>query len=211
MMRKILVPATIAAALCSLSLSAAPALGFEFESETSSSTETTSSTDLVIQLGTSGSVECSPPKLESSPTLGSSDVLKVKIGEPSGCFFNDNAKGKSEGGTIKQSCPLILESTDLVEVSDTEFAEGRAEFVCKLKFETSGSPTCTVKLEKTTSPIREFEWYDTNNTLHHYESVLMIELKGMEYKISSGCGSNGTNGQLDLTAPIKYVVVPPAM
>ena len=209
-MRKILVPATITAALCSLSLSAAPALGFEFESETSSSTETTSSTDLVIQLGTSGSVECSPPKLESSPTLGSSDELKVKILGLSGCSFNDNAKGKNEPGTIAQHCPLILESADLVEVSDTEFAEGRAEFICRPEFVNTAG-TCTVKLEKTTSPIREFEWYDTNDTLHHYESVLKIELKKMEYKIKSGCGSNGTNGELDLTAPIKYVVVPPAM
>ena len=209
-MRKILVSATVTAALCWLSLSAAPALGFEFESETSSPTNTTPSTDLVIQLGTSGSVECSTLKLESSPTLGSSDILHVKIQEPTGCFFNDNAKGASEKVKTTQSCPLILESTDLVEVSDTEFAEGLAEFVCKPKFENTAG-TCTVELEKTTVPIREYEWYDTNNTLHHYESVLKLELKNMKYKIKSGCGSNGTNGELDLTAPIKYVVVPPAM
>jgi hypothetical protein len=215
MMRNILVSATVTAALCSLSISAAPALGFAFESETSSSTETTPSTDLVIQLGTSGSVECSTLKLKSSPAFGSSETLHVQIKEPTGCIFNNNAKQVSETAAIistgsGKNCPIELESEQLIELSETEFAEGFAEVGCHPQFKTTLN-SCTVELEEPTAHIREFEWYDTNDTLHHYESVLKLKLKKVKYTISSGCGSGGINGELHLTAPIKYVVVPPAM
>jgi hypothetical protein len=207
----VLATAMATAALCSLAISAVPALGFEFEfdSETSSSSVTTSSTALVIQLGTSGSVECSSIKLKASPVLGVSATLKARIEEPSvTCIYNDNAKLVSEQiEKFEPKCPIFLESEKLEELSATDFNEGLAELNCTLKIKTKG---CNLTVGPT-SPSREYEWGDTDLTLGHYESLLTLELKKVKYTISSGCGSSGTSGEFNVSIPIEHVIIPPVM
>lgn len=208
-MRKTFVTATVTAAVCSLAISVAPALGqdSEFSSETLSTSETTSSTAQIFRVGTSGWVECAKIKLKSSPELGVSTTLKVKIESYTTCSYNHSLLSEVVT-TIEPKCPVVLESELLEELSVTEFGEGLAKFHCTLKFFTS---LCKVEFEEHLPALPEFAWTNTNTTAGHFESLLKMRMEKLTYKISSGCGSNGTNGEWDGSIPIEHVIVLPTL
>jgi hypothetical protein len=210
MMRRIFVPAMIAVALCSLTIAVAPALGqdSEFSSETSLASETTSSTAQVIRLGTSGWVECLKIKLKASPTLGVSTTLKVKVESYTTCSYSHSLKSEAIT-TIEPKCPIVLESEFLEELSVTEFGEGLAKFHCELKI--TGAAGCKIVVKEPATALPEFAWTNTNTTSGHYESLLKLRLEKLGYTISSGCGSNGTNGEYDVSVPIEHVIVLPTL
>jgi hypothetical protein len=207
-MRKIFVLAMATAALCPLAISAEPALGFEFDSETALPSLVSSSTPLVIQLGASGWVECSSIELKTSPALGPQTELKVKMEGESFCSYEDNTKMVGElilsSGVEPPKCPLVLESAKLEELSAKLFNEGLAELNCELKITTTAG--CKITIEHGTFA-REYEWDNLTTTLGNYESLLKLELKHLTYKISSGCGSNGTSGEFKVSLPVKHVIV----
>jgi hypothetical protein len=205
MMRKIFVSATATAALCSLAISVAPALGLEFESEATFS-ETPSSTAQVIQLGTSGWVECFKMTMTASPALGASTKLKAKLEKYTTCSYNHNEKG--EPVTVS-NCLIVLESADLVELSEEEFAEGHAKLNCNLKI-THIVGVCEIKIEEPTTALPEYAWTNINATLGHYESLIQFRLEKLKYTITgTGCGSSGINGEYEGSIPIKYVTIFP--
>lgn len=206
-MRKIFVSATIMAALCSLAFSAAPALGLEFESETSSPSETSSSTAQIIQLGTSGWVECLKMSMTASPELGASKKLKAKLEKYTTCSYNHNETAEV---VSVSNCLIVLESAALVELSEEEFAEGHVKLNCKLKIEHVGG--CEIVIEEPTTASREYAWTNIDATLGRYESLLQFRLEKLKYTIKgTGCGSNGSNGEYEGSIPIKYVTIFPAM
>jgi hypothetical protein len=105
---------------------------------------------------------------------------------------------------FEPKCPIFLESEKLEELSATLFNEGLAELNCTLKITTKAGCKITVG---PTSAVREYEWENTDLTTGDHESLLTLELKHVKYTISSGCGSNGTSGEFDVSIPIKQVIV----
>lgn len=192
--------------LCSLTIPAAPTLGFEFESETSSPSTTTSSTAQVIQLGASGWVECLKMEMTASPTAGALTKLKVKLEKYTTCSYSHNMK--SEIVTVS-NCLAVVESAALVELSEVEFAEGRAKLNCKIKIEHPGG--CLITIEEPTTALPEYAWEDINSTAGHWESLIKFRLENLKYTISSGCGTSGTNGEYLGSVPIDHVTIFPAM
>jgi hypothetical protein len=205
MMIKMFVSAAVTAALCSLAISVAPAFGqdSEFASESATVTTTTSSTAQIIRLGTSGWVECPEITMKSSPTLGASTTLKLKIETYTGCVYNHNLK--SEPTTPETKCPIVLESADLEELFANEFAEGLAKFHCTLKI--TGIGGCKIAIEEPTTALPEYAWTNTDTTSGHYKSLLKLRLEKLQYSFSSGCGSSGTNGEWNGSIPIEHVIV----
>jgi hypothetical protein len=212
MMSKLLVSATVTAALCSLAISVAPALGqlSEFESESSSASEAPSTTAQVFRVGSSGWVECLKIKVKASPVFGPQTTLKVKLKSYTSCSYSHGMTSKPITN-VPPECPIVLESNVLEEIGVNEFAEGLAKFHCNLKFITAG-PCEIVIDETTTGAVPEFAWTNTNTTTGHYESLLKFRLEKLEYTITgTGCGSSGTNGEYVGSVPVEHVIVLPTL
>lgn len=215
-MRKIFASATITVALCSLAISAAPALGLEFEGETGSSL-TSSTTAQIIHLGTylgnSRWVECSKVKIKASPKAGAFTKLGTTLEEYPTCSYNRELK--SESVETMDTCTITLESADLVEFTEEEFGEGRAKFGCTLEFDNVSGKGCKIEIEKPGATVPEYLWTNLDGTPKHYESLIQLKLKNLEYKIeafgSGVCKSSGSgsNGEYDGSIPIRYVTIFP--
>lgn len=205
-MRKIFVSAAVTAAICSLAISVTPALGLthEFYGDTSSPTEATSSTAPVFQLGSSGWVECSKIKITADPTTVTEQKLKLKMEEFTTCSYNHNQT--SDPVAVSPKCPIVMKSTNLAEEFTNEFSEGRAKLECNLHF-TDASKKCEIVMKEPATVVPEFAWRNTDTTFGHYESLLLLRLEKLTYTISSACGSNGTNGEIDYSIPIVGVIV----
>jgi hypothetical protein len=202
-MKRIFVPVAVMAVLCSLAISVAPALGHEFYGDLTSPTEATT-TAPVFQVGSSGAVECSKIKMEVFPQIGPEQKLKLKMEEFTGCFYNHNLK--DETMTVSPKCPIVLKSTALAEEFTNEFSEGRAKLECNLHFK--GKGVCEIILKEPATVLPEFAWRNTDTMSGHYESLLILRLEQLGYTITgSGCGSNGTNGEIDASVPVVGVIV----
>ena len=211
-MRKIFVSATITAALCSLAISVAPALGLEFEGETGSSL-TSSTTAQIIHLGTSRWVECSKVKIKASPKVGSFTKLSTTLEEYPTCSYNRELA--SESVETMDACTITLESADLVELTEEEFGEGHAKFGCILEFDNVSGKGCKIEIEKPGAAVPEYVWTNLDGTPKHYESLIQLKLKNLEYKIEAFGGGvckssgSGSNGEYDGSIPIRYVTIFP--
>jgi hypothetical protein len=215
-MRKIFVSATVMVALCSLAISVAPALGLEFEEETGSST-TSSTTAQIIHLGTylgtSRWVECSKVEINASPKVGSFTKLSTTLKEYPTCSYNRELT--SESVETMDACTITLESADLVELAEEEFGEGRAKFGCTLEFDNVGGKGCKIEIYKPGAAVPEYVWTNLDGTPKHYESLIQLKLKNLEYKIEAFGGGvckssgSGSNGEYDGSIPIRYVTIFP--
>lgn len=214
-MRKLFVSAMAMAALCSLAISVAPALGLEFEGEVGLSI-TKSTTAQIIQLGTylgnSRWVECFKVEMKASVKAGASTKLATTLEEYETCIYNRELKSEivETGG----ACSITLESTDLVELTEEEFGEGRAKF-CKLEFASASGKGCEITIEGSTTAVPEYVWKNLDGTPKHYESLIQLKLKNLKYTIANlggtTCKSSGTgsNGEYEGSIPIRYVTIFP--
>jgi hypothetical protein len=198
-MRKILVSATVMATLCSLAISVAPALGLEFEGEGTYSRAKSTAAQIIhlgTYLGNPRWVECSNVTTTAIPKVGAFTKLNATLEEYPTCSYNRELASESIKAT--DECTIALESADLVELAEEEFGAGRAKFTCVLEFESSH---CKIEIEKPGAAQPEYVWKNLDGTLGHYESLVQLKLKNLEYKIepskpgavckSSGSGSNG--------------------
>jgi hypothetical protein len=213
MMRKTFISATVIAALCSLAISVAPALGLEFEGEATFS-GTSSTTAQIIHLGTSLRwVECLKVKMNASLEVGPFTELEMTLKEYETCSYSREMT--SEVVKPSSSCTITLESADLVELVEEEFGEGHAKFGCTLTFK---GANCVVEIEKSGGVAEpEYVWKNLDGESKHYESLIQLKLKNLEYRIktvtghvckSSFLGTN-TNGEYDGSIPIERVTIFP--
>lgn len=213
-MRKIFVSATAAVALCSLVISVAPALGLEFEGEATYS-RTSSTTAQIIHLGPSRWVECAKMKATAYPEIGPFTELPMALEEYTMCTYNRELASE----IVKPpstSCGIMLESADLVELVEEEFGEGRATFGCDLVFKNASG--CKVEIEKPGGVAEpEYVWTNLDGESGHYESLIQLKLKNLEYKIKAVSGGvckssivgTSTNGEYDGSIPVLYATIFP--
>jgi hypothetical protein len=217
MMRKIFVSATVAAVLCSLAISVAPALGLEFEGEATYS-RTSSTTAQIVHLGTYlGNprwVECAKMKTTAYPDVGPFTELEMTLEEYTTCSYNRELA--SEIVKPSMSCGITLESADLVELAEEEFGEGRAKFSCHLEFKNASG--CKVEVEKSGGVAQpEYVWTNLDGESGHYESLIQLKLKNLEYRIKAVTGGvckssiigTSTNGEYDGSIPVQYATIFP--
>ncbi len=205
-MRKLFVSAAVTAAISSLAISVTPALGLthEFYGDTNTPTESFSSTAPVFQLGSSGWVECSKIKTAYDPSTTTEVKFKLKMEEFTTCSYNHNQTG--DPVTVSPKCPIVLQNTNLAEEFTNEFDEGRGKLDCNLHF-VDASKKCEIIIKEPATVVPEFAWRNTDTTYGHYESLLLLRLEKLTYTISSACGSNGTNGEIDYSVPIVGEIV----
>jgi hypothetical protein len=216
MMRKIFVSATVTAALCSLAISVAPAVGLEFETETGESTtksNTTPTPTIFLGTGSAGRVECSKMTMKASLKAGASTKIHASLSEFTTCKYLHGLANESVSLSTA-ACGITLESADLVETAEEEFADGRAKF-CELEFEPVGASGCEVDI-KPSGAQPEYEWLNLNGTLGHYESLVHFAIGGLEYEVkkpgSAACktaGDSGIDGKYESSIPIRYVTIFP--
>lgn len=214
-MRRIFVSATAMAALCSLVVSVAPALGLEFEGEATYS-KRPSTTAQIIHLGTSRWVECAKMEMTASPKVGAFTKLPISLEDYAMCTYNREMVSEVVE-PISLSCGITLESADLVELTEEEFGEGRAKFGCTLEFQsTSHSGGCKVEVYKPGAAQPEFTWVNLDGESGHYDSLIELKLKNLEYNIEPSkagavCKSSttGSNGEYDGSAPVERATIFP--
>jgi hypothetical protein len=203
MMRKIFIASAVAAVLCTPAISVSPALGHEFYGDTPFVLTANSETTQTFQLGSSDWIECSKLELTDSPESGPSPKLLLKMEKYTTCIYNHPSVSELVK-TSTSGCALTLKSSPLKETFPlVEFAEGTLGLECSLRFKTTN---CEIKIKEHT-PLSEFGWENTDTVLGEYASVLFFRLKGMSYEVTTGCGSNGTNGEYHGSIPLQGVII----
>jgi hypothetical protein len=152
--------------------------------------------------------------MKASPKVGGFSKLPVTLEEPTTCSYNHNLIDEPVSLT---TCPITLESTDLTELVEEEFGEGRAKFGCILEVENTTGKGCGIEIEKPGAAQPEYLWKNLDGEHGHYESLIQFKLKNLDYTIStlSGGGScatngdSGSNGEYKGSIPVQEVTVFP--